>query len=145
MAVGCWDSALWLQISCDLETAAFPGERVHVLRDLHEVLMALKLLPAVRTLGILGALGALRALGTLGTLEELQTLLDIESTADMGDTEGIGDSGDEATLGPILWSTLIPTPLDIGDNIKSHSRFCIDHTGHICGISLTPLISTMFP
>ena len=87
-------------MSSDLGTAAFHGERGRVLRDLHEVLMALKLLPAVRTLGILGALRALRALGTLGTLEELRTLLDIVGTADMGDMEGIGDSGDEATLGP---------------------------------------------
>ena len=132
-------------MSSDLGTVAFPGERGRVLRDLHEVLMALKLLPAVMTLGLLGALRALRALGTLWTLEELGAFLDIMGTADMGDTEGIGDSGDEATLGPILWSTLIPTPLDIGDNIKSHSRFCIDHIGHIDGISLTPLISTMFP
>ena len=119
-------------MSSDLGTAAFPGERGRVLRDLHEVLMALKLLPAVRTLGILGALGALRALGTLGTLEELRTLLDIENTADMGDMEGIGDSGDEATLGLILWSTLTPNSLDIRED-KSHTH----------GSALTTLVTSM--
>ena len=80
-------------MSSDLGTAALPGERGRVLRDLHEVLMALKLLPAVRTLGLLGALRALRALGTLGTLEELGTFLDIMGTADMGTRKELGTVG----------------------------------------------------
>lgn len=41
MAVRCWDSALRLQMSSDLGTAAFPGERVPVLRGFHEVLMSI--------------------------------------------------------------------------------------------------------
>lgn len=118
-------------MSSDVGTAAFPGERVRVLRGFREELMALKLWPAVRPVGVVGARGALRVLGTLGTLE---ALLDIEGIADMGDTEGVGVTGDKATLAPIHWFTLTPTPLDTGDNIESHH-----------GSALITLIASMGP